>query len=395
MRIESVYYAYVALMTFGLGVTVTAYAPFLQHVGLSLSEIALVNGAFWVLFAGMELPTGMLADGRARTWSIKWGIALQGLGAAGYFFACGFWSVLLAEITLGVGMAFTSGAHQAWLVDALKAEGREGDKRRALGTAAMVRGACMIVGGMSGAAIYAWSPAAVWLPYVALTVPAWILVRRAMDGRGNPDVKVTEREALAKSVSLLRASPSLAWALAAFMLFGLVLPFNHYWSPYLIATYGQGSVSLAWPGMYLCVIAGGYLVRRATFSPAQEAHALGGALVAAGLGLAFIPLFGGVAGPMAALFLHELARGAFEPLMDAYVHHRVESSYRATYASLQSFLGKGGYACVPLVTALAVAGLPDGRETIAATWIAAGTLMAASALVLLLLRPRCSPNASS
>ncbi|NQV90113.1 hypothetical protein HQ487_01760 [Candidatus Uhrbacteria bacterium] len=73
MSATRTYYVFTAFIYIGLGATVTAYTPFLQSIGLSLSQIALVNAIFWSVIILSELPTGMLADGRSRAYSLKLG----------------------------------------------------------------------------------------------------------------------------------------------------------------------------------------------------------------------------------------------------------------------------------------------------------------------------------
>jgi hypothetical protein len=245
----------------------------------------------------------------------------------------------------------------------------------------------MIAGGLLGGLLLRASPAAVWIPYGLVAVPAWILVRRHMAGRGDPERRVTERDALAKSVALLRSSRALRWALAAAAAFGLVLPFSHYWSSYFIAAFGDGAVGWVWAFMYGTSVLGGWLVRRFHATSANESTPLAAALGCAGLGMALIPAFGGAAGPLAAVALHEVGRGAFEPLMEAFTHRRVESDHRATYASLQSLVGKAGFAAVPLAAWALIGGLPDTSATVGFAWTCAGTLLAVVAIVLWYVRP--------
>ncbi len=387
MKIETIYYLFVALMTFGLGATVTAYVPFLQSLGLSLGEVGLVNAVFWIVFAGMEIPTGMKADGKSRTWSIKWGIALQAIGSLLYLSAVGFWSAMLGEAILAFGMAFVSGAHQAWVVDALKTDGRANDVRRAFGTTAIIRGACMLVGGSGGALLAVISPRSIWIPHFVMMIPSFIIVCRYMDGKGEPAKRVTEREALKKSLDLLRSSRALKWALVAFIVSGMMLPFNHYWAPYFIALAGKTSLTWIWPIMYLSLMPGGWLVRRYVIGAHEEATALCLSLVAIGFGMGLIPLFGGIFFPILAVMLHEIGRGALEPLMDSFVHHRVDSDHRATYASLQGFIGKAGFALTPLLVWFGIHNAPDTIETMANVWLVVGFLMTTFAILLWLVRP--------
>ncbi|MFA6099312.1 MAG: MFS transporter [Patescibacteria group bacterium] len=115
-----------ASRSLGMGCHATVYSLFLRQIGISQDRIALLNSLFWLALILSELPTGMLADGRSRAWSIKVGMFTMVVSLSIYTFAQGFWSAVLAEVTIGVALAFLSGAEQAWLTDALAAR-HEGD----------------------------------------------------------------------------------------------------------------------------------------------------------------------------------------------------------------------------------------------------------------------------
>ncbi|MEK7481456.1 MAG: MFS transporter, partial [Patescibacteria group bacterium] len=108
MRPERLYYLFTALVRLGPTVTVTAYVPFLLSLGLSLGEVGLVNAVFWAVVMLAEVPTGMLADGRGRAWSLKIGAFIQLVGIALYVTATGLYSAMFAEAMLGIGAAFLS-----------------------------------------------------------------------------------------------------------------------------------------------------------------------------------------------------------------------------------------------------------------------------------------------
>jgi MFS family permease len=72
-----------------------------------------------------ELPSGYLADVWGCRRTILFGAILGTLGILIYSFSSDFYSFILAEIVLGIGFSFISGADSALLYDSLKAENRE------------------------------------------------------------------------------------------------------------------------------------------------------------------------------------------------------------------------------------------------------------------------------
>lgn len=386
MRVEKTYYLFTGLLAFGMGMTVSSYGPFLREIGLSIGEIALVNAVFWLTVSLSEIPTGLVADGRGRAWSLRLGTLFEVAAAFTYFLANGIWAALLAEVLFGIGMAFLSGAQQAWLVDALRAEGRGERIRHAFATAGILSGVGMLLGGALGALVSLWRPHVIWLPMVACGLCASWLASRHMEGRGNPEAAMTEREAFRQAVRVLGSDSSLWWLTGTLLAFGLVIPFNNYWGVYFEEDVGRLGLAGVWTAIYLSVMAGNWIVRRLRFADHHEGT---GALVALGataVGLLLLPAVG-FPGSFAPLVLHELGRGAFQPLSDSFVQRRVESGYRATFGSLLSLVAKAGNVSAPLAAWWFTRGSENSQATIAGVWVTAGAFMLAFVLLLRVLRP--------
>ncbi|MBI4098802.1 MAG: MFS transporter [Candidatus Magasanikbacteria bacterium] len=390
MRPEYLYYLFTALVRFGPTVTVTAYVPFLLSLGLSLGEVGLVNAVYWAVVMIAEVPTGMLADGRGRAWSLKMGALMELLGVALYVTATGLYSAMLAEAALGIGSAFFSGADSAWIADALKRVGRQHTLRRVYATASMWGGAISMVAGVVGALLALQGYRFIWVVGLITAPIAWWLAHTRMNGMGDAFDPLTEREALRASIRTLRNSTSLRWAIIAAITVGLVTPFNHYWAPYFEHHGGQLGLAGIWVLMYGSVVLASWFARRLTIPTGSESGLMVMALLLAGGGIFAIPLFGGLAVPLVLVMIQEAGRGLFAPLADTFVQHRVESNYRATYGSLQSFLGKGGFMLTSLAMWLLLGNAPTTITTIAKTWFGAGAAIVVSAIILFWFRPRAA-----
>ena len=98
---------------------------FYQENGLSMSQIFILKSVYSIAMVSTELPSGYLADVWGCRRTILFGAILGTLGILIYSFSSDFYSFILAEIVLGIGFSFISGADSALLYDSLKAENRE------------------------------------------------------------------------------------------------------------------------------------------------------------------------------------------------------------------------------------------------------------------------------
>ncbi len=371
-----------------MGATVTVYAPFLLSIGLTLGEVALVNSVFWAVMILAELPTGMLADGRSRAWSLKVGVVLQSIGAVVYLSAVGFWTAALAEAIVAVGMAFLSGAQSAWIADALTREGKFDDLRHVYATELLIRTPMFLVGGAIGALLALVSYRLIWVPLIVMGIVTALTAHRFMNGQGEPLEQVTEKEALLLSLRHLRSSRALKWVIATMIVFGCVVSFNHFWAPFFEPKVGTLGLSWVWAIIYLSFIPSGWMVRKLGIGAGQEGKYIVLSILMSGLGLMLIGVTDVLVGSLVIAMFHEFGRGMFQPLTDSFVQHRVKSAYRATFGSLQSFLGKIGFAVVPFVVWLLILGKPDTPETITKVWVVCGAIMVVGSLALFVLRPK-------
>lgn len=385
---RTTYYWFQTFYTAGFTATSTAYTPFLRSIGLTLSDIALINVVFWFVAIFAELPTGLFADSRGRGWSLKIGAAIQGIGALVYFTAHGFWSALAGEVTVGIGSAFISGALSAWITDALRRRNEAEELRHVFATAAILRGVAALGAGFLGAFIGVWSLRAAWLLDASFFIGAAAIAFLAIQDQGEPEERITEWQSFRESIRLLRARRALQWGIGASMVFGLVVPFNHYWSLYFREETGQVGLGFVFGAIYLAVTFSGFLVRRARAAQGNEGALIAVVLVATGAGLGGLGLTNGLMIPIAFTILHEIGRGAFEPLIESFTQHRVESSYRATYGSLHALLGRLGFGITLIGVWATTRGLPNTLPTIRTVLVTSGALLAGLALILLLFRPQ-------
>jgi MFS family permease len=109
---------------------VPVIVPFFKSNGLTMTQIMVLQSAFSIAVVLLEVPSGYFADVLGRKRSIILGSILGFFGMTWYSLAAGFWQFLVAEIVLGVGSSFISGADTALLYDTLVETGRAGQYKK-------------------------------------------------------------------------------------------------------------------------------------------------------------------------------------------------------------------------------------------------------------------------
>lgn len=94
-------------------------------VGLSPFWVVMMGTIYEIAILTFEVPTGVVADLRSRRLSVLIGYAILGLGFLTQGLMPVFWPVVAAQVLIGIGETFTSGAHSAWIADELIAEKSE------------------------------------------------------------------------------------------------------------------------------------------------------------------------------------------------------------------------------------------------------------------------------
>ncbi len=100
---------------------------FYQENGLSMQNVLTLKAFYSVAVVIMEIPSGYFADIWGRKKTLIFGSILGCLGFVVYSFSFDFYGFLLAELILGVGSSFISGADSALLYDSLLQDKKEGN----------------------------------------------------------------------------------------------------------------------------------------------------------------------------------------------------------------------------------------------------------------------------
>src|SRR5262245_15377311 len=127
---------------------------FLLDAGLTNLEAFAANAFFTAGMVLFEVPTGIVADTIGRRASYLLGTVTLAVTTLLYVLLweveAPFWQWALVSILIGLGFTFFSGAVEAWLVDALRATGFDGDLDAVFARGEVAQGAAMLTGAVAG-----------------------------------------------------------------------------------------------------------------------------------------------------------------------------------------------------------------------------------------------------
>lgn len=134
---------------------------FWKENGLDLFQIFLLQSLFAVAVVLLEVPTGMIADRIGKRTSLIYGALFLFIGYFIYALGTDFFTFLIAEILLSVGVCLLSGADSSLLYDTLKELNRESEytkiesKSRAYQMVSFA--ICNLIGGFVGSYSYRYA----------------------------------------------------------------------------------------------------------------------------------------------------------------------------------------------------------------------------------------------
>ncbi len=119
-QIQRVYYLIISVFWLSTALPMALTVLFMQSRGIDLFQVGLAMGIYSLTIVLLEVPTGGLADavGRKRVAVISF--CCQAIASGVLLFAFSFPVILVAFTLYGIGRALSSGALDAWFVDALQ-----------------------------------------------------------------------------------------------------------------------------------------------------------------------------------------------------------------------------------------------------------------------------------
>ncbi|WP_426986054.1 MFS transporter [Pseudarthrobacter sp. Y6] len=338
---------------------------FLLDAGLSNLEAFAANAFFTAGMVLFEVPTGVIADGWGRRVSFLLGTVT--LAASTYLYyllwqlSAPFWAWAVVSVLLGLGFTFFSGAVEAWLVDALRFSGYDGELEAVFGRALMVSGVAMLVGSTAGGVIAQATDLGVpFLLRVGVLlamfgVAFWLMRDVGFTPERSPHPLRASRDVLSASIdSGLKNPPVRYIMLAAPFSAGVGIYVFYALQPYLLELFGDPhAYSVA--GLAAGIVAGaqvvgGWLapmVRRQVHkrTTVLVVSSIMGALILVALGITRVFWVA-----LLLLVLWALVSAAGTPVRQAYLNDMIDSKQRATVLSFDSLMGSsGGIVVQPLM----------------------------------------------
>jgi MFS family permease len=322
-----------------------------DRIGLSLTQILLLQSILSIVTVVMEYPSGYLSDRIGYRVALNIASLLGMAGWGIYIFAGSFAQVLAAEILLGISISFISGSDSALLYETLKAEAGTGSYLRLEGRMNSIAQTGEALGAIFAGVLYASAPL---LPFV-LQVGVWLLAFLLTRSMFEP-----ERERAVTSGHLAEAFRSTRYAflenrrLRYTILLNAVLGLASFYPVWLIQPYMQASgVPLAWFGP---IWTGANLTVAFFAVASHRVHFWLGDrkmiflfLVLIGAGYSGLGFKGGVWGFLFYYLLTSM-RGMRGPMMLNHAQRESPSANRAGILSLQSLCFRLLFACTgPLV----------------------------------------------
>ncbi|MDQ3694932.1 MAG: MFS transporter [Chloroflexota bacterium] len=349
-----------------IGLTGGIWILYLQHLGLSLTQIGIAEAVFHLAPITLELPSGSLADVFGRKWTLALSSLCVALAAFLMLMADTLtnplWLVFPAMYLSGASFAFRSGSAEAFLYDSLAERGGAGTFSKLLGRILSASYLLLAVTTWVGAVLadvnFGWPYAltvAVGLGGVWLAVGLQEPVRERVAHR-------SLRRTMAEALTIVRGRPRLAMLLVFTSALWAMLTLVNLYAQAVLSELGLSTsmVGLVIGATLLFTAAGMWFAHRITDRGTFRLWAVTTALLIVGAGLG---LGSGVLLLAIAIYLvAELFAGIFEPLLSARINDSLAAPQRATILSIEGLMFS-----VTMVWAFPLVGLVADR----AGWLAA------------------------
>lgn len=312
---------------------------FYQNNGMGMHEIFLLKAIYSVAVVIMEIPSGWMADVWGRKKTLIFGSILGSAGFFIYSFSFGFLAFAVAEIILGIGHSFISGADSAMLYDSLKADNETNQYTKQEGRITSIGNFAEAIAGIVGgflAVISLRTPFYFQFVVAVMAIPAAITLiepkfnttkhihsinKLVQNIRGILSTNQNLRISILLSAVTGTATLTFAWLVQPFFkVIGLpVEMFGVFWTA-LNLTVGISSV---------------FAHKTEGFLGKRNSLLIIVILIATGYFLSGIWVnYWGIA----FLFLFYMIRGLATPILKNYINQYTESEVRATMLSVRNFV---------------------------------------------------------
>ncbi len=308
-----------------------------------MQDIFVLQAVFSVAAIITEIPSGYLSDKLGHKRAIVLGLVVATLGMFIYTISYGFWMILLAEIVLGIGYAFISGADSALLYNSLLAIKREDEHKKIESRLISIGGFSQAVGGILGAflaTIALRTPFFVEAVIMLITIPIGLSLIEPMVQRSKDTSANIWQEIMQVINYSLHGHKKLKWIIIyAGTISTSTLAFVWFMQPY----WQLVGIPIIWFGVLWAVLN----ISIGVFAPLahkfEEVFGLRKALISlvALVAIAYmvLGLYPTLIAVLAILIFY-FVRAIQQPILRDYVHKIIDSDIRATVLSIKNLVGR-------------------------------------------------------
>ena len=362
------------------------YSVFLKDKGMDLFQMNVISAFFMAAVFFLEVPTGAFADVFGRKKSIIAGFVFFSLATLVYYLSGSFWMFIVAELIAALSVSFISGSMEAWAVDSLNHHGYDGDLGHVFKRHDQFRQGGILIGSVVGAYAGNFDIALPWLMCsigtLFLAGISALIVREEYFVSSRESVGLASvRKTAAESIKYGFHNKAV-WLIIVFSaVFSFsIQTFNMHWQILFQDSFGLAVSHLGWVFAATCVfiMIGNHLSLfwRKIIKNEKNAMITSQAVTAAGM-IAAASMWSAFP-VMAAFMIHEMGRGMFGPLKQAYLNRRIPSKTRATVISFESMIARLG-----CVGGLLVSGALAENYSISLAWFVSGVVLAVSIAIFL------------
>lgn len=310
---------------------------FYQDNGLSMSQIFLLKSIYSIAMVVAELPSGYLADVWGCRKTLIFGAIMGTIGIIIYSISSDFASFAVAEVILGVGFSFVSGADSAMLYDSLKAKNRENEYIKFEGQITSAGNFAEALAGVAGglfATISFRTPYYFQIFIAAIAIPSAFLLKEPKHVQERIHLKMKEILAIVK---LTYQQPEMRSAILVSSVTGAAtLTYAWFVQPYFKEAGVPVSVfGILWTMLNLSTgVFSIFAYRIERRLGRRNTLLLIVILLSAGFILTSIEI--SLAG-IAILFGFYMVRGLATPVLKDYINQYTDSKVRATILSVRNF----------------------------------------------------------
>ncbi|WP_432663139.1 MFS transporter [Wukongibacter baidiensis] len=309
-----------------------------EQRGMTIQHVVYTEIIYAVIIVILEVPTGYWADAWSRKNLIVLGSIFTCLEFAILIFAYEFWHFALAIGVAAIQKALCSGAINALLYDSLKMTARENDFEKVLGRIRFFDYGSVTLAALLGSvvAVRFGFLSNYWLSLFSTIISLGFAIVLIEPSKGKIETGDVNKKYIKQALSFLKEHKSVRFVLVLGIVIGVNMVYlDEFWQIYLreinipIIFFGViGSIN----SMIVSISSlGAYKIK----DRLDEGKLYTALISVFSFSFILLSFTKSIYGLLFTILIYA-SSSIIEPLVSGYLHHKVESSYRATIESFQS-----------------------------------------------------------